>query len=333
MNKDVVLYDADGREIEPEPEISTALTYNEDNLKHLETVADGIERFVEAQIKIQRVILKLAKPGDWVIFGESACLSGPGTERIAAALGMSFFDFLMKKEEGNDNKYGKFYVWTTTCKAKFGGREIEAIGQCGSRNKFFGYKDKEWRPIEDIDEQNIKMASRRNAMKEGVRLLLGLRNIPIEELTKAGIKFAYGKKVDFKSDVKSDKKPDTNGKSATVPSGSKPPDDKKDLSNPDLKPPAEKKETPEALKKYEKLPDTLDGIKTQIGQILMDITDQSIEQSRKLLKEISSFYVKDKDTKEEKLVEGKESCADLSDKQLHTVRGKALKLLENKEEK
>lgn len=326
-NKDVVLYDADGREIETEPEITTALTYSEDNLKHLETTANGIERFVAAYMKIQNVILKLAKPGDWVIFKhgneEVACIGGAGTERIAAALGISFIDWKEKKETNKDEKGLEFYVWWHTCTVVFGNRKIEVVGRFGSRNKLLGKKDGVWRPLSEIDETDIKMASRRNAMKEGVRIMLGLRSIPVEELKKAGISLAYATKVDFKSDVKTDKKPESKP-------AEKPVDDKKDLSNPDLKPPAEKKEMPEALKKYEKLPDTLDGIRTQIGQILMDITDQSIEQSRKLLKEISSFYVKDKDTKEEKLVEGKESCKKLSDKQLHAVRGKALKLLENK---
>lgn len=318
--KEVVIYDANGEPIEDveTPTTQDVVPYNEDNLKHLEVVAGGIERFVEAQQKIQKVILRLAKPGDWVIFGETACLSGPGTERIAAALGISFGDFKSDKKEGQD-KNGKYYTWETTCKAKFGGREIEAVGQCGTRNKFFGRVKGSWRQIDDIDEPNIKMASRRNAMKEGVRLLLGLRNIPIPELQSAGVKFAYGtgdaKRVEFNKPAQ-EAKPEVKAETPAEKPVEK-----------DMVKAAEEifgvagQEPPEDVE----IAATPDGIRKQIGEMLLNVAKGDTSKAQDLLEQITTFTVSGGQDKGKK-VPGKRNTAELSEKQLFTVFGKAKKL-------
>lgn len=161
-----------------------------DYLKQLDFVANNIDRFVTAQDKIWRAILKIAKEGDWVIFGddrkESVCLSGPGAERIASRIGVSFNNWQEKKDKGSDEK-GDWYRYWFECDASFGGRTVRAIGRASSRDKFFGRANGQWKELSDIPEDNIRMAAFRGAMKEGVRILFGLRNIPKEEFLKAGI--------------------------------------------------------------------------------------------------------------------------------------------------
>jgi hypothetical protein len=172
-----------------EPDMSMA------NLEHLEKVAEGIERFVIAQQKITNTLLKLAKPGDWVKFKsgeqEVGCLGSAGSERIAAAVGISFTNWEGKKEEGED-KSGKFYWWWHKCIARFAGREVPVEGRAGSRDVFFGKEKGEWKQLQDINEGNVRTASMRNTRKEGVRVLLGIRNLPIDELENAGIKLSSG---------------------------------------------------------------------------------------------------------------------------------------------
>ena len=172
-----------------EPDFSMA------NLEHLEKVAEGIERFVAAQQKITNTLLRLAKPGDWVKFKsgeqEVGCLGSAGAERIAAAIGISFIDWSKRKEVGSDEK-GDYYWWWYTCTAKLSGREIQVEGRAGSRDKFFGKKGGELKVLSDINEGDIQTAARHNAMKEGVKVLLGIRNMPVDELQKAGIKLVDG---------------------------------------------------------------------------------------------------------------------------------------------
>lgn len=195
--------ETNGQAITPVEQTGISVDY----LKHLDYVANHIEKFVEAKQKIWQAILKLSKDGDWVVFeakdGEgnvkaSVCLTGAGADRIASSLGISFTNWKSYRENGEDEK-GMFYRWWFEADASFGGRTIRVMGRAGSRDKFFGMAYGKLREISDIDESNIKMAAFHNCMKEGVKVLLGLRNIPKEEFKKAGISLTYARKVQFSS--------------------------------------------------------------------------------------------------------------------------------------
>jgi len=174
-----------------------------EQLQHTEWLAKNIDRFIEARKKIWQGILKLAMPGDWVVFESkdldgnvrsSVCLSGPGAERIAG-LGVKFVNWKeAKKEIGEDDK-GPWYRYWWECDAIFGGRILKAIGRASSRDKLFFMVRGEMRELSEIDEGNVKVAGYHNCMKEGVKLLFGLRNIPKEEFEKAGIELTYARRV------------------------------------------------------------------------------------------------------------------------------------------
>lgn len=191
-------------------------------LAHLDFVAKNIDRFVIAKQKIWQAILRLAKEGDWVVFESedknsptgkrsSVCLSGAGADRVASSIGISFTNWKEKREEGEDEK-GKWYRYWFEVDTSFGGRTIKVMGRSSSRDKFFGMAYGQLKELSDIDESNIRMAAFHNAMKEGVKILLGLRNIPLEEFEKAGIKMVYARKYEFKSKPQAAKPP--NGQSA-----------------------------------------------------------------------------------------------------------------------
>lgn len=188
--KDVELITTDEKEVD----MSMA------NVEHLEKIAEGIDRFVTAHKKITMAVLKLAKPGDWVKFKsgeqEVGCLNGAGAERIAAPMGISFINWSKEKKTGKDEQ-GDFYWWWYTCTAKLGSREIQVEGRAGSRDKLFGKKEGKWKVLSDINEGDLQTAARHNCMKEGVKVLLGIRNMPVDELTAAGIKLIDGG-VEFK---------------------------------------------------------------------------------------------------------------------------------------
>jgi hypothetical protein len=166
----------------------------------IEAVAGRIDALVSAHNKIRTALLKLALPGDWVIFGEDgkevAELTGAGAFRIASTVGISFTNWEARKETGTDDK-GDWYRWEFECDAGFRWNVVRALGRAGSRDKFFGKSHGELKTLSEISEGDIKMAARRAAMKEGVKILLGLHHIPLQVLKELNVPLAYAKNITF----------------------------------------------------------------------------------------------------------------------------------------
>lgn len=160
-------------------------------------LAEHADQLVDAYQTIHRAVLKIAHDGDWVKFGDKGCLSSAGAERIATIFGMGQSNWTSHKETGRDEK-GEWFRWTYEVDVSFKGRTVRGQGIFGSRDKFFGYQGGQWKELADIDEQNIRKAARHAAYKEGIRILLGLRNIPVTVLQKAGIKIGDIREVQFK---------------------------------------------------------------------------------------------------------------------------------------
>lgn len=164
-----------------------------DKYQNLLDVADKIEAVGKACDKIRRFVLGRALQGDWVRFGTEGKpgfleLSGAGSFRIASILGISWTKWKSWKEQGTDTK-GAWYTWWYECHVGFGNRVIECVqGRAGSRDKFFGYTSEAgWKELSDVRESDIQVAARRNAMKEGVKLMLGLLHIPEESAASLGL--------------------------------------------------------------------------------------------------------------------------------------------------
>ena len=182
-------------------------------------VAEKMDALGTALDKIRSFAMKRAMPGDWVRFkgkddDGSINLTGPGAERIAAAVGVSFIEWKSWKDEGRDDK-GAWYRWYFQTTALAMGRRLEAIiGHAGTRDQFFGSAYGKLKDLSDISEADIRTAARRNAMKEGVRILLGLRRLPLETaLKELGLVEAKVKTVEFGS-KKSDKGSSSSGSDA-----------------------------------------------------------------------------------------------------------------------
>lgn len=175
----------------------------DEQLFALETIAKNADRMIAAKQKVWNVLLKIAKPGDWTVFGsqgkQKAELGHGGAMRYAAFLGISFTNWSAEKATGTDEK-GQWYRWDYECDTVFAGRTIRTYGRAGSRDKFFGKEHGEYKELHDVDEGNLKIAARRAAMKEGVKTLLGLHHIPPAELEAAGVKMGSASGYDFKSD-------------------------------------------------------------------------------------------------------------------------------------
>lgn len=197
METEVV--DAD---IEPAPEAGGIVSLQRGGIDDMLYLAENIDRMIEAQNKIRGAILKLAQSGDWVIFGEGekakAEIGAAGAFRINAVVGISFTNWSKSKEAGTD-ELGQWYRWDMECDALYRGRVIRVYGRAGSRDKFFGKSQGEWKPLHQVNEGDVKIAAHRAAQKEGIKAMLGLHHMDPTFLEKYNIRLERASGYSFKS--------------------------------------------------------------------------------------------------------------------------------------
>jgi len=154
----------------------------------------------EAFLKFRKIALAITKPSDWVIIDKKAFLQEHGANQIANMLGINFGLPHYEKEFCEDSK-GKYYIWTCTQKANCTktGREVGATGICSSRDKFFGVVNGEFKPLDEIDERNIKAKAGTNCRNNAVKMLTALKNVELSELVDVGIDIKQIVTVDHKS--------------------------------------------------------------------------------------------------------------------------------------
>lgn len=174
---------------------------NKGKYDSLLALADKIDAVVAAQSKIRTALLRVAMPGDFVKFGEKVELTGPGSERIGAAIGMNVSGIRDEKQSWDD-KNGSAFTWRYIGNVSVGNRLIEGVeGRASSRDKFFGFENGAWKELADVKEADIRTAARRSLYKEGVKLLLGIRALPADDayLTSLGLDPKKVKSVKFDS--------------------------------------------------------------------------------------------------------------------------------------
>jgi len=108
------------------------------------------------------------------------CLGSAGAERVGRLFGYRILDVTDKKEDFTDS-IGKGYRYIYSGKIAMDNRVVFAIGQFSTRDKFLGFKDNEWRPVEEINENNIRQAAYHIFIGNSIKALLGLRGIPDRE--------------------------------------------------------------------------------------------------------------------------------------------------------
>jgi len=180
------------QQLETVPTDKAPMTFNEDRINALIHLAERSEVLGKALDTLRAFVLKRALPGDWVKFAQEGGdayleMGSAGADRIAAVLGISFTGWSSEKVLGSDD-YGAKFDWWYRCNVHFQGRTIEGIeGRCGSRDKFFGFSHGTWKDLKDVRETDIRTAARRNAMKEGVKVMLGIRRLPMQDAIKMGL--------------------------------------------------------------------------------------------------------------------------------------------------
>ena len=150
-------------------------------LAHLEKKAALAPRMKAA---IEQIMLTQTYPQDWTPQGEGekakACLSSAGAERIGRNFPIRYYEVKWTKEEFQDDK-GKGYRYVYSGYAELYERTVYAEGSYSTRDDFLGKKAGEWRPLEDINEGDIRSAAHHIFMGNAVKQLLGLRGMPLAE--------------------------------------------------------------------------------------------------------------------------------------------------------
>lgn len=155
-------------------------------------ISKRIDDYAKAHDTIVGAVVKRSYPGDWVVHkkdGESdenqkANMGAAAAERMAAFVGITESNWSRGDKEWSDDK--KHYTYSYEADFTFGKRTIHVISRVGTRDKFFGKLKGAWKPLEDVQEDDIKKAAFRACRKEGVRTLLGLRNVPVAKLKDLG---------------------------------------------------------------------------------------------------------------------------------------------------
>ena len=181
-----------------------ALRNNESDIlvtdKDLELVIAEADKRVEILKKVLGVAIKRTNAKDWVDQQGHPYLTASGAEKIAPLFGVRMNNLSDKREEREDDK-GKYYIYTFLATFAWKGGSIEAIGTCSSRDKFFAWNsaNKEWKPMSEFDETNIKKAAYSNLMVNGITRVLGIRNLTWDDLAPFGINPKDVAKVEYKN--------------------------------------------------------------------------------------------------------------------------------------
>jgi hypothetical protein len=174
-----------------------------DGMDAIIAVGAKMEAFTKAMDTILNAVIKRSYVGDWVCHAKAdtkpedrkANIGSAAAERIATFLGIQEKNWTPGEKIKSDD--GKHFTWIFEADFGFGKRWIHAIGRASSQDKFFGYANGEWKALEDVKEDDIRMAAFRSCRKEGVRGLLGLRGIPLSKLTELGYPADRIKMVNF----------------------------------------------------------------------------------------------------------------------------------------
>ena len=182
---------------------------NEKALEAYEFVAANIDRLVIAQRKIREGIYKIALPGDWVVFGsdgdskkapedEVANLSYGGCTRIVNTLRTSVTNRSELQRIPHKDEKGDWYEYRQSADFSWNGILIKGVmGVVSTRDKFFGKAYGKIKDVWDVQEHWVARACHRAVIKEGVKLIFGLHQIPVKDLKAAGVHIEDAKSYKF----------------------------------------------------------------------------------------------------------------------------------------
>lgn len=129
---------------------------------------------------IEHIVVSQTYPEDWTVQGDKACLASAGAERIGRNFPIQYEKVEWKKETFSD-AHGAGYRYIYSGYASLYDRKVSVEGSYSTRDEFLGKKGGSWRPLEDINEGDIRSAAHHIFCGNAVKALLGLRGLPVNE--------------------------------------------------------------------------------------------------------------------------------------------------------
>ena len=163
-------------------------------------MAEQAEKRVDAINRIMTASLKVTNENDWILIAGKPYLQETGATKVARLFGIGW-----QIKEGypsiETDSDGHFTI-TYAMIVRMGGIAIEAVGSRGSKDDFFTGTKNPKKP-QDIDKRDVKLAAYTNCLNNGIkRILPGLRNLTVEEMSNAGLDIAKMKGYTFKGESK-----------------------------------------------------------------------------------------------------------------------------------
>jgi hypothetical protein len=147
----------------------------------IERKAKLAKRFADA---IMSILVTQTLPTDWTEFDKGRMgLSSAGAERVGRNFPIKVYNVTNRREDGVDT-LGKYYRYIFEGYAIMGDREIFVTGAFSTREDLLGKKDQKWRPLEEINENDIRTAAYHIFMGNAIKSMLGLRDMTKEQIDK-----------------------------------------------------------------------------------------------------------------------------------------------------
>lgn len=175
---------------EPMPVVATL----KDN--DLFSLSETADKRVDAMHKIITASLRITNEADWCKIGKAYYLQSTGAEKIARLFGISFTILDTQKKF----KPSGHYTYEYKMQFEMSNVKIEADGIRSSDDEFFTGKVRKetledgtehrltGKTPDEIDERDVKMSAYTNCLNNGIKRLIGLRNVSETELRDAGLK-------------------------------------------------------------------------------------------------------------------------------------------------
>lgn len=182
----------DNEMIISEEQVPVIETMSDNNLFAL---AETAEKRVDAMKRIITASLRITNESDWVKIGNAYYLQSTGAEKIARTFGISY-QILDTQKKMKSNGH---YVYEYKMRFTMSNVTIDADGIRSSDDDFFTSKVKEeklpdgtthrltGKTPDEVDERDVKISAYTNCLNNGIKRLIGLRNVSEVQLKAAGL--------------------------------------------------------------------------------------------------------------------------------------------------
>jgi hypothetical protein len=139
----------------------------------IDVVMSNANKFMLMQDKLRKTALKLTNSNDWVDQEGTPYLEVSGTNKVAMGFGVSYQELGWSETRKTDEN-GPYVEVVSKIEVTFMGNTITQTGTASTRDNFFGKTASGWKPLSEVNMQNIIKKATTNAIQRGIKSRLGL---------------------------------------------------------------------------------------------------------------------------------------------------------------